>query len=100
MVRETERLHGHHGLRVKVGLHEGPCLAVRANQRLDLFGTTVNLAARLQGEAKGGQVVLLERLMEHPDIHEQIEFSRMAVTRFEADLRGVSERQSCLAVTV
>jgi adenylate cyclase len=98
MVRETEQLHSHHGLRLKVGLHEGPCLAVRANQRLDLFGTTVNLAARLQAQARGGQVVVLERLFQHPAIAERIQRDRLDATRFEAELRGVSERQSCVAV--
>jgi adenylate cyclase len=99
LVRETEQLHSHHGLRVKVGLHEGPCLAVRANQRLDLFGTTVNLAARLQGEAKGGQVVVLERLLEHPEIRERIQREQLEFTRFQVELRGVSQSQSCVAVT-
>lgn len=99
LVRETERLHSHHGLRVKVGLHEGPCLAVRANQRLDLFGTTVNLAARLQAEAKGGQVVVLQRLLEHPEIRDRIELGRLELHRFEVELRGVSQRQVCIAVT-
>ncbi len=99
LARETEQLHSHHGLQVKVGLHEGPCLAVRANQRLDLFGTTVNLAARLQGEAQGGQVVVLGQLMEHPEIREQIERERLQLHRFEVELRGVSQPQHCIAVT-
>jgi adenylate cyclase len=99
LVRETEQLHAHHGLQVKVGLHEGPCLAVRANQRLDLFGATVNLAARLQGEAKGGQVVLLGSLLENPGLRERVERDRLAVSHFPAELRGVSQRQACVAVT-
>jgi adenylate cyclase len=98
MVRETERLHGHHGLRLKTGLHEGSCLAVRANQRLDLFGGTVNIAARLQAKARGGQVVMLERLFQHPEIAQRIQRERLDATRFEAELRGVSERQSCVSV--
>jgi class 3 adenylate cyclase len=98
MVRATEQLHSHHGLRLKVGIHEGPCLAVRANQRLDLFGTTVNLAARLQAQARGGQVVVLDRLFQHPDIAERVHRDRLDATRFEAELRGVSERQACVAV--
>jgi class 3 adenylate cyclase len=100
MVRETEQLHGHHGLRLKTGIHEGPCLAVRANQRLDLFGTTVNIAARLQGKAKGGQVVMLERLFQHPEIAESVQRGRLDATRFEAELRGVTESQSCVSVVV
>jgi class 3 adenylate cyclase len=101
LVRQTERLLASEpGIRVKVGLHEGPCLAVRANQRLDLFGSTVNLAARLQGEAKGRQVVVLEGLLLNPDLRDQLELHRLEVSRFEAQLRGVAQRQSCLAVTV
>lgn len=46
------------GLGIKVGVHEGPALVVRANDRLDYFGTTVNTAARLQGSAACGEVVV------------------------------------------
>jgi class 3 adenylate cyclase len=34
---------------LKIGAHVGPCLAVTLNGRLDYFGQTVNLAARVQG---------------------------------------------------
>src|SRR3546814_9306199 len=47
-------------LTIKLGVHEGPCIAVTLNGRLDYFGTTVNMAARLQGESRGGDVVLSE----------------------------------------
>ena len=43
---------------LKLGLHEGPCIAVTLNDRLDYFGQTVNLTARLQGESEGGDVVV------------------------------------------
>src|SRR6202046_1217114 len=33
---------------VKIGIHEGPCLAVMLNERQDYFGQTVNIAARVQ----------------------------------------------------
>jgi len=36
---------------VKIGLYSGACIAVTLNDRLDYFGSTVNLAARLQGRA-------------------------------------------------
>jgi class 3 adenylate cyclase len=36
-------------LLIKIGIHEGPCLAVTLNDRLDYFGQTVNIAARVQG---------------------------------------------------
>ena len=56
----TER--GKEDLIVKIGIHEGPCLAVTLNERQDYFGQTVNLAARLQGESRGGDIVLSQTL--------------------------------------
>jgi len=38
-------------LLLKIGIHEGSCLAVMLNDRLDYFGQTVNIAARVQGLA-------------------------------------------------
>jgi len=35
-------------LQLKAGIHYGPCIAVTLNERLDYFGSTVNLAARLE----------------------------------------------------
>src|SRR6266446_7095627 len=43
--------HNSHHLLLKIGIHEGPCLAVVLNDRQDYFGTTVNIAARVQGLA-------------------------------------------------
>ena len=39
---------GTEDLIVKIGIHEGPCLAVMLNERQDYFGQTVNIAARVQ----------------------------------------------------
>jgi class 3 adenylate cyclase len=50
--------HGGEQIVIKLGLHCGPTIAVTLNDRLDYFGTTVNLAARLQGESRGGDIVL------------------------------------------
>ena len=36
---------GTEDLVVKIGIHEGPCLAVMLNERQDYFGQTVNIAA-------------------------------------------------------
>jgi class 3 adenylate cyclase len=42
---------------IRIGVHEGPCLAVTLNDRLDYFGTTVNTAARVEARAEGGEIV-------------------------------------------
>ena len=47
-------------LEIKIGIHAGPCVAVTLNDRLDYFGGAVNMAARLQGESTGGDIVLSE----------------------------------------
>jgi class 3 adenylate cyclase len=59
-MREAMReLHtGRHGedLLLKIGIDQGPCLAVLLNDRQDYFGQTVNIAARVQalaGDARG-----------------------------------------------
>jgi class 3 adenylate cyclase len=57
------RQKGHdRGVELKVGLHEGPCIAVTLNDKLDYFGTTVNLAARVQNLSRGGDIVVTESL--------------------------------------
>jgi class 3 adenylate cyclase len=53
---------------VKVGVHAGPCIAVTLNDRLDYFGSTVNLAARLEGESTGRDVVLSETVATDPEV--------------------------------
>lgn len=59
------REHGHgEGVQLKVGLHAGPCIAVTLNERLDYFGTTVNLAARVQGLSEGGDILTTSMLAE------------------------------------
>jgi class 3 adenylate cyclase len=45
-------------LGLKIGLHRGPVIAVKANQTLDYFGQTVNIAARIQGLAESGEIWL------------------------------------------
>ena len=45
-------------LELRIGLHRGPCIAVRANDRLDYFGATVNLAARVAHAASAGEILI------------------------------------------
>jgi class 3 adenylate cyclase len=45
---------------VKLGLHAGPCIAVTTGDVLDYFGATVNVAARLEHECRGGEVIVSE----------------------------------------
>nr|QDA77028.1 hypothetical protein [Jahnella sp. MSr9139] len=49
---------------IKLGLHSGPCYVITANGALDYFGQTVNIAARLQAQAKSGELVVDAALAE------------------------------------
>ncbi len=57
-------LTGDDRLALKIGLHAGPCIVVTLNGRLDYFGETVNIAARLGEMAKGDDVVLSHAILD------------------------------------
>ena len=59
---------GEQDLVIRIGLHSGPTIAVTLNDRLDYFGTTVNLAARLETESGGGDIVVSQTLLEDPGV--------------------------------
>ena len=52
---------------IKVGVHHGPCIAVTLNDRLDYFGTTVNIAARVQGLSDGRDIMASASLFTESD---------------------------------
>jgi len=54
-------------LLLKCSLHVGPCLAVNANDKLDFFGTTVNLAARMIECCQGGDLAFSDELHQRPE---------------------------------
>ena len=74
---------------LKVGVHVGTCYAVTLNDRLDYFGAAVNLAARAQHEARGGEIVATEAAFDEG----RVELAATPITpeRFEVRLRGFGE---------
>jgi class 3 adenylate cyclase len=65
---QAQKLGAEDGLVIKLGLHGGPCIVVTLNDRLDYFGSTANLAARLQGESRGGDIVVSQSLAADPTV--------------------------------
>jgi class 3 adenylate cyclase len=74
---------------VKLGLHCGPCIAVTLNDRLDYFGRTVNLAARLQNESRGGDIVLSEAMAAEPGVAAML--AQLAARAETALVKGFAE---------
>jgi len=64
---------GEEELVIKLGAHAGRTIAVNLNGRLDYFGATDNLAARLQQESEGGDIVHSAPLARDPAVDPQLE---------------------------
>ncbi len=78
-------------LLIKIGLHEGPCLAVNLNDRLDYFGQAVNIAARVQGLAESHAIFATEPVVHHPEAMKLLsEGGHMPIER-RALLRGITD---------
>ena len=88
--RETEPL------TIKLGLHEGPAIAVTLNERLDYFGSTVNMAARLQGQSNGGDIVLSRTFAEDPGIAGLLD--GLTVRQEHCQLKGFAEDTAFLRI--
>ncbi len=74
---------------IKLGVHEGPCIAVTLNRRLDYFGTTVNMAARLQGKSEGGDLVLSQAVAEDQPVVRLL--AGLTCAHETANLKGFGE---------
>ena len=75
-------------LALKAGLNTGPCIAVTLNDRLDYFGSTVNMAARLEGLSTGSDVIISRSVYEDAKVRELIESSGLAAEEFDMSLKG------------
>ena len=80
---------------LKAGLHTGPCIAVTLNDRLDYFGSTVNMAARLEGLSTGNDVVISGAFYADPEVQEFIRDrgAEINATAFEMHLKGFDDEQ-------
>ena len=59
-------------IKLRISLNQGPCIAVNFDTGLDYFGTTVNLAAKLQRFSETGEVAFSQSLLQTPEISEFI----------------------------
>jgi class 3 adenylate cyclase len=82
-------LSGDRRLALKIGVHVGPVITVTLNDRLDYFGTTVNVAARISDLAHGTETVFTEALLGEPGV--QAIVAEHAVEPFRANVRGLDQ---------
>ena len=90
---------GAHDLTLKIGLHEGPCLAVSLNDRQDYFGQTVNIASRVQTLAGADTIFATDTVLRHPDAATLMGSRRIATEPWTAGLRGIGNRVPVFQLT-
>ena len=89
---ELNKQRGSKDLVVKIGIHEGPCLAVMLNERQDYFGQTVNIAARVQSLSTSQEIHITAPVIESPGVVTILEKEEIKPIQKHAALRGIADK--------
>ncbi|ANU26750.1 adenylate/guanylate cyclase domain-containing protein [Planococcus versutus] len=74
---------------LRLGLHSGAAIAVNSNDRLDYFGRTVNIAARIEGEGHGNDIVISRDVVAQPLSAELLTSADLELEEFSTVLKGI-----------
>jgi class 3 adenylate cyclase len=77
---------------VKIGIHEGSCLAVMLNERQDYFGQTVNIAARVQGLSTSQAIHITGPVIDTPAVAAILDKAAITPIQKQAALRGIADK--------
>src|SRR3954452_24577927 len=77
---------------VKIGIHEGPCLAVMLNERQEYFGQTVNIAARVQSLSTAQEIHITGPVLDAPAVAEVLKQREIRPIQKQAALRGIADK--------
>jgi class 3 adenylate cyclase len=77
---------------VKIGIHEGSCLAVMLNERQDYFGQTVNIAARVQGLSTSQAIHITGPVIDAPAVAAILDREAITPIQKQAALRGIADK--------
>ena len=85
-------------LQLKAAIHAGPSIAVTLNERLDYFGTNINIAARLEKFSHGNDLILSDFVFCDPEVQAFINEGEkpMPADAFEAQLKGFDDERFSL----
>ena len=89
---ELNAKRGTEDLIVKIGIHEGPCLAVMLNERQDYFGQTVNIAARVQSLSTSQEIHITGPIIDSPAVASILKREAIRPIQKEAALRGIADK--------
>ncbi|MEH2569402.1 adenylate/guanylate cyclase domain-containing protein [Bradyrhizobium sp. AZCC 2289] len=89
----------HQSLSLKMGIHEGSCLAVILNAQQDYFGQTVNIASRVQGLAASRSIVVTEQVVENAQARTLLETQGLKATPRRVALSGIAGKVSVYEIS-
>ncbi len=97
-MRDLNRAHGSEDLLLKIGIHEGPCIAVNLNERQDYFGQTVNIASRVQHLANPREIMATEAILGDKQTSGLLAERGLTPMPHEVALRGIATEVRIFAI--
>jgi len=81
--------------KLKAGIHVGDCTAVTLNNRIDFFGTAVNIASRLVDVANEKEIIISEQVYNHADVRRYLtnHSDRFLLKDSQTLLKGFSDEE-------
>jgi class 3 adenylate cyclase len=89
----------HQSLHLKMGIHEGSCLAVTLNAQQDYFGQTVNIASRVQGIAASRSIAVTESVVENAQARALLESNGLTPMPRRVALSGIADKVSIYEIS-
>jgi class 3 adenylate cyclase len=90
MLNRQLELEGDDALSIRLGAHVGPCISVTLNDKLDYFGATVNIAARVSHLSNGNDIVLTPAMLQDQEMRTKAGKSGR-LESFQAELHGYDQ---------
>lgn len=77
------------GIRLRISMHYGHCIAVNLNSGIDYFGKTVNIAAKIQKLAGASQIVFTKQYKENSEVNSFLESNKIRLEELSYDIPGM-----------
>ncbi len=97
-MRELNSKNGREDLLLKIGVHEGPCIAVSMNERQDYFGQTVNIASRVQGLANSQSIFATGAVVDDTKTAGLLKEKALTPQSHNVSLRGIEREVLVYAI--
>ncbi|NRQ15081.1 adenylate/guanylate cyclase domain-containing protein [Ensifer sesbaniae] len=97
-MRKLNEDRGSEDLLLKIGIHEGPCIAVSLNERQDYFGQTVNIASRVQHLATSREIFATSSVLDDPRASNLLSDRGLNPQSHNVALRGITNEISIFSI--